>query len=274
MKNTLNKTIEWEPKTQPLLTLTGLPTNKKIILRNDNNKPLGIVSESYRLFTNRELEKLCKGIEKIGPYKIEGFQEFRNGKVMLGFLRNHSKNYLVNGCSLKEYIVISNSFDATRSLSLGTSQELCRCENQFSIIESFHRMSHKNGIDFKAETLNSIKDVYEAQRSKLYKKLELLKSKTVTKKLVDDLIVYLLNTDKKPINDTIRKEMLNSEKAVILNNDIQREMKDLGQNAFGLFNGVTWHTSHSMKTNHRSFGNTNGKAYELNNKALHYLNLI
>lgn len=141
MKHILNKSIDWQPKTQPLLTLTGLATKKKIILRNDNNEPLGIVSDSYRLFTNRELEKLCKGVEKIGPNKIEGYQEFRNGKLMLGFLSNHSKNYKINGCSLKEYIVIGNSFDGTSSITLGTSHELCRCENQFSSIESLHRMS-------------------------------------------------------------------------------------------------------------------------------------
>ena len=106
MKHILNKSIDWQPKTQPLLTLTGLATKKKIILRNDNNEPLGIVSDSYRLFTKRELEKLCNGVEKIRPCKIEGDQEYRNGKFMLG-----------------------------------TAHDLCRCENQFSSIESLHRMS-------------------------------------------------------------------------------------------------------------------------------------
>ena len=56
--------------------------------------------------------------------------------------------------------------------------------------------------------------------------------------------------------------------------DMSREMKDLGQNAFGLFNGVTWYTSHSIRTNNRSFGNSNGVAYEMNKKALYYLSNI
>ncbi len=106
MKYPLNNSIDWQPKTQPLLTLTGLATKKKIILRNDNNEPLAIISDSYRLFTKRELEKLCNGVEKIRPYKIEGDQEYRNGKFMLG-----------------------------------TAQDLCRWENKFSSIESLHRMS-------------------------------------------------------------------------------------------------------------------------------------
>jgi len=50
---------------------------------------------------------------------------------------------------------------------------------------------------------------------------------------------------------------------------IQLEMKDLGQNAWGLLNGVTFYTSHRIRGN-SGFGNTNGTAQQLNARAWEY----
>jgi hypothetical protein len=51
---------------------------------------------------------------------------------------------------------------------------------------------------------------------------------------------------------------------------IQSEMKDLGKNAWGLFNGVTYYTSHRMRRGNAGFGNTNGTAQQLNARAWEY----
>ena len=69
----LQSNLEWDVKVQPLFTINDNYTNRKAIMRNDDNRILGVVGEKYKAFTNRELQKLCKAIEKIGKFKTEGF---------------------------------------------------------------------------------------------------------------------------------------------------------------------------------------------------------
>ena len=80
----------------------------------------------------------------------------------------------------------------------------------------------------------------------------------------------MLSTDiQLPTNDR-KKEILNSPSALNLRDCIVRETNDLGKNAFGLFNGVTWYTSHELRQPQSNFGNTSGMAQQLNTKALEF----
>ena len=84
-KQKLRRSLDWDIKTQPLFTITNQCTSTKAIMRNDDNRILGIVSEKYKAFTNREHLKLCRSIEKMGPFKIEGFTELQKGKTILAW---------------------------------------------------------------------------------------------------------------------------------------------------------------------------------------------
>jgi hypothetical protein len=49
-------------------------------------------------------------------------------------------------------------------------------------------------------------------------------------------------------------------------------MKDLGNNAFGLFNGVTWYTTHEMRTSDLVTSQISGTANLINQKAFRFCN--
>jgi len=270
MKSTLKKELNWDVKSQPLLTLTGMSTNLKMNFRTDTNKPLAVVTKKYKAFTNTQMVKLCKGIERIGKFQTEGYEEFRGGKLVMAFIRNNQPGLQLSGLDLKEYLVIGNSFDGSRQMSIGTSHVLCRCENQFSSIIPMRKIKHLGGSEFTKSTIELIKTTYEYERKRLYHQLESFKNKQVSEKLVDDMIVYLLNTDKAVMDDKEKSELLHSFKAKDLKMSIEQETKDLGMNAFGLFNGVTWYTSHELKSPISNFGNIHGVAGELNLKALEF----
>lgn len=266
----LMSSLEWDVKSQPLFTITESYTERRAIMRNDNNRLLGIVSENYKAFTNRELQKLCKAIEKIGKFKTEGFTELKNGKIVMAFIRNHSTGLKIAGLDLDEYLVIGNSHDSSRQLFIGTSQTLIRCENQFYSNVPLMRVKHVHGLSVQKNFINKVKESYEYGRRELYKAIETLPSKSISQKLVDDLIVYLLNTDIQLPSHDRKKEILNSQSALNLRECIGREINDLGQNAFGLFNGVTWYTSHELRQPQNNFGNASGMAKQLNTKALEF----
>ncbi len=266
----LQSNLEWDVKVQPLFTINDNYTNRKAIMRNDDNRILGVVGEKYKAFTNRELQKLCKAIEKIGKFKTEGFSELKNGKIVMAFIRNHSTGLKIAGLDLDEYLVIGNSHDGSRQLFIGTSQTLIRCENQFYSNVPLMRAKHVHGLSVQTSFVNKVKESYEIGRKTLYKAMETLPSKTISQKLVDDLIIYLLNTDSQLPSDDRKREILNSSSALNLRQCIGKETNDLGKNAFGLFNGVTWYTSHELRQPNNNFGNASGAAQQLNAKALEF----
>lgn len=274
MRSTLKKELTWDVKSQPLVSLMGLETNRKVNIRNDNNEQLAVVSKNYQNFTNRQLLKLCKGIERLGKFHLEGFEEFRGGKIVMAFIRNNQPGLKLAGLELKEHLVIGNSFDASHQMFIGSSHVLCRCENQFSSIVPMRKIRHLAGSDFSKQTLELIKTTYEYERKRLYHQLESLKSKKITQKLMDDMIVYLLDTDKEVPDDQRKKELIYSYRGQELKASIIQETNDVGMNAFGLFNGVTWYTSHELRSTVSNYGNTHGIARELNQKALQFCTIL
>lgn len=274
MKSTLKKELTWDVKSQPLVSLMGLETNQKVNLRSDNNEQLAVVSKKYKNFTNSQLLKLCKGIERLGKFQLEGFEEFRGGKSVIAFIRNTQPGLQIANLEIKEHLVIGNTFDASRQMFIGSSHVLCRCENQFSSIIPMRKIRHVSGADFTKQTLELIKTTYEYERQRLFHQLENLKSKKITEKIIDEMIVYLLETDKQVPSDQRRNELIHSYRGQDLKASLIQETKDVGMNAFGLFNGVTWYTSHELRSNISNYGSTQGVASDLNQKALTFCSIL
>lgn len=57
-----------------------------------------------------------------------------------------------------------------------------------------------------------------------------------------------------------------------INYSIDRECADLGNNAFGLFNGITHYTTHIKNSKNNAFGNLFGSLNELNQTAFKFCN--
>ncbi len=57
-----------------------------------------------------------------------------------------------------------------------------------------------------------------------------------------------------------------------INYSIDRECADLGDNAFGLFNGITHYTTHIKNSKNSAFGNPFGTLNELNQTAFKFCN--
>ena len=91
---------------------------------------------------------------------------------------------------------------------------------------------------------------------------------SVVTRLIKEVHV-MLATDSKLIK---QKDWTTSPSMVTLHKSIEREMKDLGNNAFGLFNGVTWYTSHEMRTSDSVNSQISGTANLINQKAFRFCN--
>jgi len=267
MKSAFQPTLNWDIRMEPLMINNTIDIGKMAIVRNDNNKLLSIVGQQYEPVSNAKLMHFTTALTKTGEFELMGFDELNEGKIVLAFLKNMQTNLKINGCINEEYLFIGNSFDGTKRFHIGTASSLVRCENQFSTTLKVFSKKHNSLLNMNDETVRDILSIYNEKKQTFYNTFEEMESVRVDESVVIQLIreVHLMLTyDSKAIQP---KDWTTSPSMITLHNAIKREMKDLGNNAFGLFNGVTWYTTHDMRNSEAHHSMINGNANRINQKA-------
>jgi hypothetical protein len=270
MKTALQPKLNWDIKLEPVTINNTFDTGKKAIIRNDNNQLLSIVGQNYEPVTNAQLMHFTEALTKSGEFELMGFDELNNGKIILAFLKNMNPNLKINGCLNEEYLFIGNSFNGTKRFHIGTASNLVRCANQFSSTLKVFSKKHTSLLHINDDVVRDIVRVYNEKKGIFYKTFEEMEFVHVDESVVNQLIkeVHLmLTTDSKAIEP---KDWTSSPSMITLHNSIKREMMDLGNTAFGLFNGVTWYTTHEMRNSEAKQSVINGTANRINQKAFRF----
>ncbi len=274
MKTDLLKKIDWEIQSKDIYVSNSYVEGKKAIVRNDNESVLGIVGKDYCPVSNEQLLHFCHALSQAGTFEFKGFDVLNKGKLILAFLENKKPGLLLNSCPMKEYLIIGNSHDGTRPFYIGTGSSLARCENQFYSTLKVFQKKHNSPFAPSFNQIQGLLRSYESKKDSLIKTFEGMENIRVN----DDAIVQLMKEVHKMLasDSSIAKSeaWMYSPSMQLLQQSIYREMQDLGNNAFGLFNGVTWYTSHEMRNAGADFGKVNGTADRINQKAYKFcLNL-
>ena len=265
----LHQTLNWDVEVHPLLLNNRKMSNRFALTRSDNGKILGIRSERYYPVYNRDLETFRTRLEEHSGFMFKGYQEFQQGKKILGFYENPSRNLQICGQKVKDYLIIGNSHDTSSKLFVGTSNYMIRCENQFSEkIRAFERR-HDRPFDLNEIDLDLILDQYEIGRRTVYRKMEQLERIPADMETIQRLATHLLGTLE--YTDRLEMPVLRSNKRVLLLlKCIEQEIRDLGPTRWAIFNGVTRYTSNHLKGN-PGFGVTNGIGEQMNREAMRLL---
>lgn len=272
MKTDFQTTLNWDIRQEPVTIGDSFHTGKKAIIRNDNNQLLGIVGKHYEPVTNSQLMQFTNALTKSGEFELKGFDELNDGKIVMAFLKNTNPNLKINGCSNEEYMFVGNSFDGTKRFHIGTASNLLRCLNQWSATLKVFNKKHTSYMDINDTIAQDIIRNYKAKKGILYESFDGMESVRVDESVITRLIkeVHLmLATDSKAIK---QKDWTSSPSMLTLRKSIDREMRDLGNNAFGLFNGVTWYTTHEMRTSDLVTSQISGTANLINQKAFRFCN--
>ena len=273
----LDKELNWEIESKNIFTNTtsDFTTNwnqvpgYKAISRNDSGQCLSVMKNSYSPMTNAEFLDTVSKIKEISGFQLAGFNEFKGGKKVLAFLENNRDDFYIGGHKIKDFFLLGNSFDGSSSFFQGTSTELIRCENQFSKIETLTKIRHTKSIGRKLEEYYVYLDSYFNQRGELYKTFERAGEFKLTEELQEKMINFVLG-----IKDPLRAELSTYKQNQIemLRNNMLSEAKDLGENLWAAFNGVTKFTTHDLVSKNPTFGNVFGIQADINNKAINFVN--
>jgi hypothetical protein len=270
METTLNEKLDWEILTRPIqLEGHNLP-QKKAIIRNDNGKVLGIVGTAYQPVLNSSLIKIAQKISETGKFNLDGFKVYYNGGLIHCYLSNRNRYLNINGHQVYESMLISNSHNGKSKFQIYTRTRMVRCGNIFSsplMVFSKKHIGELNAEDVNVEELISL---YQSKKDRIYSDFDGMDYIRVTPDVVHKLITEvhrMLITDSSLDKDGDWKRVPSMR---ALHQSIEKEMTSLGNNVFGLFNGVTWYTSHEMRNSDCELGKVNGTAALINQKAYRF----
>lgn len=271
MNKDFKKNFGWDIEVKPAAFVKGsgevvTDENYKVIVRNDSDNILSIMKSRYCPMSIQNFEESAHRMEEISEFPLLGFQEFGGGKIVLAILKNNKENLSVGGFPIEDYLVLGSSFNGDKPFFVGTSTILIRCQNAFSKINNIDTIRHTANLPQRKETLFSYLQDYFESRKEMYSKMTKMLSVPVDELTKRNFINNVLSVPVLKEGKELHSRTVN--RIEELSNCIDSEMKDVGTNVFGLFQGVTKYTTHNLKSKvEGSFGNLLGTADLYNQRA-------
>lgn len=268
--------INWEIEKLPIYNEKGnIISGYNEIRRinpNDTQKVLSVMKQSYHPMPINHFKSIVDRICNETEMELSGYSEFKEGLIITAQLKS-DRPFYIKDSKMEGYLTIGTGFDGSKSFFIGHTSEYLRCQNQFGrIIKSFVSKLTKNSLMRIEEVVEEL-TVFNAFEKNLYQSFEKMISVEVDENLVKSCIERLvkLTTEEKLDNSLISPQKYH--KMIGLRDCIIEECSELGNNAFGMFNGVTKYTTHKMETrNDDVFGNILTSKNELNNSMYDIIN--
>ena len=249
IQDVLNETnLNWTVREESLTTQSGIIIPKqKAIVRDDTNEVLSIHGMGYYPYQNHQLIELLDKVSQQSGLPIHRGGMFGNGEKV--FIQLKSNDMKLGNDRIEGYITGINSFDGTTSLAFGPSNITISCQNSF--FAAFRNLNakirHTKNMEMRIDDIcRGLEGVLEEEKE-MFEDIKKLSETKMTKKQEDWVTRTLFN---------IMKDVdLNSDKDVstVTRNrlsrfyvDLNGEVKEKGDNLWGLFSGVTKYTTHSL----------------------------
>lgn len=254
--------IDWEIQESPVYDAGGQEVpGFKLLVNDQTNQVINIARQSYKPITNSQLLHLSTQLTGMAPFSIEGYVTFDGGKKVLVYLKHEDKVELA-GVPSANYLIVGNSHDYSTSFFSGFTNRIFRCENMFTSMNQQIRIFHRKNEVERIDEIPAIIDLYYDKERDLYDTLESFARVKVKSGEAGNIANYLLDIEEEETVSTRKKN-----KRTDLLKSIELEMGELGNNLFGLYNGVTHYTTHELKPKKQLFGSPFGQAAVMNKRA-------
>ncbi len=262
------ETINWEVEEKPIFSNGEVINGYKGLFRNDTNGLLSIQKSSYTPTKNERFIEVAEKLNEITGFPIKNYYDVEGGKKTLAFLEC-TEPVQICGYEFKDYLMLGNSFDGSTGFFIGNSSIMVRCENRFAKnfrqLQVNHTKNNANRIDLLCHTF----EMFISQRKLLFENMERFASVQIDDSIRTALVERLTRmTEEEKLGNEIstRKSNIISQ----INHCIDIECEVLGNNAFGLFNGVTYYTTHVKPSKNKVLGSPFGTLNELNQTAFRF----
>lgn len=240
--------LNWTVREESITTESGIIVPKsKAIIREDTNTVLSVHGDGYFPYQNHQMvELLDKVSQQVGlPIHKGGY--FGGGEKV--FLQLKSNDLKLGNDRVEGYITGVNSFDGSTSLAFGPSNITISCQNSF--FAAFRNLNakirHTKNMEMRIDDIcRGLEGVLEEEKE-MFEDIKKLSETKMTKKQEDWVTRTLFNIMKDvDLNDEEAVSTVTRNRLSRFYVDLNGEIKEKGDNLWGLFSGVTKYTTHSL----------------------------
>ncbi len=261
VKELLRETdLNWSVRSENVQTSSGIIVpNKLAIVREDNDTVLGIHSEGYVPYQNEQLMELLLKVSNKTGLKIHSGGHFRDGGKVYVQLKSDTLN--IGTDRVEGYITGINSFDGSTSLSFGPSSKTISCQNTFwGVYRNLeNKVRHSKSLTNRVEEISRQIQQIEMVEQDMFQDIKRLADTRFDDVIKDRVIRTLFDIERGvDYHDEEQISTVKSNKLSRFYVDLNGELKEKGDNLWGLFSGVTKYTTHSISkqdnTENKMFG--------------------
>jgi hypothetical protein len=265
----LANALDWEIEQYHIFDRNGEPIKGyKQIINNYTGEVLNVAKKTYTPVSNERLQEVVSNFMYQTGFDLEGYAFFNGGKKVLAYLKDTKPRELA-GQKAQDYLIIGNSHDGSTSFFTGFTNRIYRCENMFSQTNQQNRIRHTANSNSEIQALENTIQLYYNEVTGVYEIAEKMAERATTQKDQRAFLNAVLN-----IEDPQQLSTRKNNQIEAIENAIFEETTALGNNLFGLFNGITNYTSNIMKQKSPVFGNPFNLANTLNQRALEYCRTV
>ncbi len=251
---------------------TGEPTfSGGYTIYGENFKPLANVGGQYHLFNNEQFFNLAGEISQLTGLEISHFTSINGGANVLVAFKSGDVSFNIDGKTFDQtnHLILMDNRKGTLPFQVGDNARLHRCDNMFSSTKVVKRINHNSQMPVLMQVLmDQIELQFEANQQFIDWQIRMAGVE------VDDKIIQMAKKQLLNLGDTAMSTTM-ANKLLRLDNSLQTEMAEVGQNAWGLFNGVTHFTTHNL-SQAKFFGKMDyplfGERQNLNSRIVSFLN--
>jgi phage/plasmid-like protein (TIGR03299 family) len=249
VEEVLNQTgLNWTVRQEAITTESGIIVPKQMaVVREDTNTVLAVHGDGYFPYQNHQLIELLDKVSNQIGLPIHRGGMFGDGAKV--FIQLKSNDLKLGTDRVEGYITGVNSFDGSTSLAFGPSNITISCQNSF--YAAFRNMDTKvrhtkNMIMRVDEICRGLEGVVreEAEMFEDIKKMSETRFSKETEEWVSKLLFNIsreVNLNEVDALSTVTQNRLSR-----FHIDLNGELKEKGDNLWGLFSGVTKYTTHSL----------------------------
>jgi phage/plasmid-like protein (TIGR03299 family) len=249
VKELLQKSnLDWKVMTEGLITTSGLLIpDFKAVVREDTMSVLSVRGEDYEVYQNEQLMQLLYDVSNKTGLQIHRGGSFGGGRKV--FVQLKSDNLKLGNDTIEGYITGINSFDGSTSMAFGPSNKTISCQNTFfsAFREMTTKVRHTKNMIVKIDDICRDLDYIVKEEQEMFKHIVELSTMTFDDLMEENVIRSLFNIKKDvDLQDAEALSTVTVNKINQFYVDLNGEIKTKGNNAWGLFSGVTKYTTHSL----------------------------
>ena len=240
--------LDWQVKQEPLMTGTfksvpGYVAN----VRSDNDRILGIVSDSYKVVQNEEAFAFTDALIGEGVrYETAGSLD-EGRKVWL--LAKLPERYQLVGEDVDPYIVFTSSHDGSGAIRVAPTPIRVVCQNTLNLALNTAKRSwsttHTSNVHSRLDDARNTLLFADKYMKALQQEAERLSMQRVTDKMFYSLVDKLLPVDE-DASDQTKSNNLKQRSDLIYRYFHAPDLVDLPKNGWRFINAVSDHATHAQ----------------------------